>query len=65
MKKANIIKIIEELEKSSLTIANSDNISERIKLRNEGYASAYATVLLLLTNDKYAKEVAEIYEVEI
>ena len=65
MKKANIIKIIEAMEESARIIANDNNFSERIKLRNEGYASAYATVLLLLTNDKYAKEVAEIYEVEI
>ena len=65
MKKANIIKIIEAMEESARIIANDNSFSERIKLRNEGYASAYATVLLLLTNDKYAKEVAEIYEVEI
>ena len=65
MKKANIVKIIEAMEESARIIANDNNVSERIKLRNEGYASAYATILLLLTNDKYAKEVAEIYEVEI
>ena len=65
MKKANIIKILEAMEESNRILANSDNVSERIKLRSEGYASAYATALLLLTNDKYAREVAEIYEVEI
>ena len=64
MKKANIIKILEAMEDSCRFLANSDLPSDRVKIRNEGYASAYATAILLLTNDTYAKEVAEIYEVE-
>ena len=65
MTKKQLIAIITAMEDSSRFLANSEEVSETVRRLEKGQASAFATVISMLENPKYAREIAKIYNVEI
>ena len=65
MTKKQLISIIEAMEDSSRIISHDENISEKMRTKATAEMLAYSTVANMLKNPKYAKELAEIYEVAI
>lgn len=63
MTKKNLIAVIEALEESSRILSHDENISEKMRTKATAEMLAYATVVNMLKNPKFAKEIAEIYEV--
>ena len=65
MTKKQLIAIIEAMEDSSRIISRDENLSEKMRSRATAETMAYATVANMLKNPKFARELAEIYEIAI
>ena len=65
MTKKQLIATIEAMAESSLTISKDESISEKMRTKATAEHLAYYTVVTMLKSPKFAKELAEIYEVNI
>lgn len=63
MTKKQLIAIIEAMEESSRSISRDENLSEKMRTKASAEVLAYATVVNMLKSPKFARELAEIYEV--
>ena len=65
MTKKQLIATIEAMAESSRIISKDEDISEKMRTKAGAEHLAYYTVINMLKSPKFAKELAEIYEVNI